>query len=244
MNRDLLKGRHLKKRVTDLLENNSFEAASAMLVDMPLRRVINPLFSLLYHGNPILRWRAVSAMGTVVAHLAAQDMASARVVMRRLMWNLNDESGGIGWGSPEAMGEILASSPPLAKEYAKILISYLHPQGNFLEHELLQQGTLWGFGRLAHARPDLLKGAAWLLIPFMQAPDASRRGLAAWATGPLGAPETKPALKLLSQDRSEITLYLNCNLVLKTVSALAMDALARMNPNHQPVLPPFSCCKR
>lgn len=25
-------------------------------------------------------------------------MDSARIVMRRLMWSLNDESGGIGWG--------------------------------------------------------------------------------------------------------------------------------------------------
>jgi len=40
--------------------------------------------------------------------------------MRRLMWNLNDESGGIGWGNPEAMGEILACHEALANEYAPI----------------------------------------------------------------------------------------------------------------------------
>jgi hypothetical protein len=46
-------------------------------------------------------------MGEVMAHLADKDMESARVIMRRLMWSLNDESGGIGWGAPEAMGEIV-----------------------------------------------------------------------------------------------------------------------------------------
>ena len=48
-------------------------------------------------------------MGAVVANLAEKDMESARVVMRRLMWSLNDESGDIGWSRPEAMGEIIAS---------------------------------------------------------------------------------------------------------------------------------------
>ena len=55
-------------------------------------------------------------MGAVVAHLAEKDMESARVVMRRLMCSLNDESGGIGWGAPEAMGEIIASHEGLASE--------------------------------------------------------------------------------------------------------------------------------
>ncbi|MEA3417440.1 MAG: hypothetical protein U9R02_15080 [Thermodesulfobacteriota bacterium] len=53
-------------------------------------------------------------MGVVVSNLADHDMESARVIMRRLIWNLNDESGGIGWGSPEAMGEIMARNNRLA----------------------------------------------------------------------------------------------------------------------------------
>ena len=61
-------------------------------------------------------------MGALVFSLAEQDMESARVVMRRLMWNLNDESGGIGWGSPEAMGEIMARHSGLAEEYSKISV--------------------------------------------------------------------------------------------------------------------------
>ena len=61
-------------------------------------------------------------MGVVVAGLAEHDMESARVVMRRLMWNLNDESGGIGWSSPEAMGEIMDPFPGLAPRRHEIVI--------------------------------------------------------------------------------------------------------------------------
>ncbi len=229
MKTDPPKGRHLKKMVLSLIENNSFEVATEALLKIPPRRAINPLFSLLYNTAPMIRWRAISAMGGVVTHQAATDMASARNIMRRLMWNLNDESGGIGWGSPEAMGEIMASCPALAQEYAFMLISYVHPLGNFLEHELLQQGSLWGFGRLSHARPNLLQDAAKLLIPFMKAQDAPRRGLAAWAAGPLSSLETKPLLEVLSRDMSEITIYLNHQLVKKTVSLLAIEALAYLS---------------
>ena len=58
--------------------------------------------------DELIRWRAVSAMGIVTAALADARMDAARVIMRRMMWQLNDESGGIGWGIPEAMGEIMA----------------------------------------------------------------------------------------------------------------------------------------
>ena len=63
-------------------------------------------------------------MGQVVSNLADTDMESARVIMRRLIWNLNDESGGIGWGSPEAMGDIMACHERLAGEYHRLLVSY------------------------------------------------------------------------------------------------------------------------
>jgi len=96
--------------------------------------VINPLFSFLYNNDEQVRWRTVTAFGAVVAKLADEDMEAARIIMRRLMWNLNDESGGIGWGSPEAMGETLARHEGLAKEYARILLSYARQDGNYLEH--------------------------------------------------------------------------------------------------------------
>ena len=94
-------------------------------------------------------------MGYAVDELARADREAARVVMRRLMWNLNDESGGIGWGVPEATGEIMARNPVLAEEYASILISYLREDGNFLEMEPLQCGILWGLHRLNTCRPGI-----------------------------------------------------------------------------------------
>ncbi len=42
--------------------------------------------------------------------------------MHRLMWSLNDESGSIGWGVPEAVAEIMANHDGAAEKYAYILV--------------------------------------------------------------------------------------------------------------------------
>ena len=183
--------RQLKKEILELLCHKDFEKSLEKICQLPARQAVNPLFSFFYNSDELVRWRAVAAMGAVVSNLADHDMESARVIMRRLIWNLNDESGGIGWGSPEAMGEIMARHERLAEEYHKILISYIMPDGNYLEHEILQRGVLWGIGRLAHARPYLVKKFADLLCPYMESPDPILRSLAVWAAKPICTKKTE-----------------------------------------------------
>jgi hypothetical protein len=172
-------GRALKRKVLELLKSVNFEQALRELCRLPARRVVNPLFSFLYHSDEEIKRRAVTAMGAVTAELASRDPESARVIIRRLMWNLNDESGGIGWGSAEALGEILASSETLAEEYSRILISYARPDGNYQEHKLMQRGILWGIERLSQVRPELVKDVAPYIKPYLKSQDACLRELAA-----------------------------------------------------------------
>lgn len=219
--------RHLKKKFLALLRNEEFEKSLEEICLIPVRRVVNPLFSFFYHTDELVKWRAITAMGVVVARLAHEDFESARIVIRRLMWNLNDESGGIGWGSPEAMGEIMARHDRLAKEYACILVSYINEAGNFLEHEMLQRGVLWGLGRLAHARSELVRDAAAYLPLFMRSKDAVHRGLAAWVAGAIPSEMTESLLKHLVTDEARINIFINMKLVERTVGQLAVEALSR-----------------
>lgn len=219
--------RHLKKKFLALLRNEEFEKSLEEICLIPVRRVVNPLFSFFYHTDELVKWRAITAMGVVVARLAHEDFESARIIMRRLMWNLNDESGGIGWGSPEAMGEIMARHDRLAKEYACILVSYINEAGNFLEHEMLQRGVLWGLGRLAHARSELVRDAAAYLPLFMRSKDAVHRGLSAWVAGAIPSEMTESLLKHLVTDEARINIFINMNLEERTVGQLAVEALSR-----------------
>jgi hypothetical protein len=219
--------RKLKRKVLEFLRDDDFEKSIDRICQLPPRQAVNPLFSFFYNADELIRWRAITAMGEIVSRLADQDMESARVIMRRLLWNLNDESGGIGWGSPEAMGELMARHDRLAEEYAHILVSYIDESGNFIEHEILQRGVLWGLGRLAHARPDLVIDAVPFLLPFLRSDDATHRGLSAWAAGPLHQGLTKPLLQHLAEDKTIIKLFVNMQLVDRQVAQLAREALSR-----------------
>ncbi len=220
-------GRQLKIKIQKLLLQKDFKRGLADIAAIPARKAVNPLFSFLCSVDEILKWRSVTAMGEVVDRLAQTDIESARVIMRRLMWHLNDESGGIGWGCPEAMGEIMARNAKLADEFWCILISYVRPDGNFLEHETLQRGLLWGIGRLAHARPQLLMNSVEYLHPFLQVGDPELCGLAAWAAGALRNKKTDSLLKKLAADTTKLPIYLDRQLTSCSVADLATTALEK-----------------
>jgi hypothetical protein len=221
--------RKLKEKTLELLRSRDIEKGLDAICQFPARQVVNPLFSLFYHREELIKWRAVTAMGLAVSNLAESDTESARVIMRRLMWSLNDESGGIGWGSPEAMGEIMAMSGKLAAEYHSILLSYIREDGNYIEHEILQRGVLWGLGRLFYARTELISklaaDAAPFLCPYMTSQDAAIRGLAAWTAGAVPDEKTKPFLEHLVSDESKIVIWQERELREHTVGQVARDSL-------------------
>jgi len=214
-------GRKLRRIVDGLLRCADPIEGMASICRLPLRQVVNPLIMSLNHREEIVKWRAVSALGAVVAKLAADDMESARVVMRRLMWSLNSESGGVGWGCAEAMGEIMASQEQLAREYASILLSYISDGENFIENRHLQKGVLWAVGRLASVRPSRIEGSAALLLPFLASADATLRGLAAWAARGLADVRTTHHLIQLAHDTETLLTYMNHKLVQCRVADLA-----------------------
>jgi hypothetical protein len=223
--------RQLKKEVFNLLMGDDFSSSLVQLSRLPARQVVNPLFSFLHHTDDIVRWHAVSAMGVVTAGLADKNMESARVVMRRLLWNLNDESGGIGWGSPEAMGDIMARSDPLAREFSKILISYVLPHGNFLENGMLQRGVLWGLNRLSKVNPGLTCGAAPFVRPFLTSRDPFHRGLAIFFAEIVRDADAMPCLKNLVRDNTLISLYIDFRMTSHTLANLAASAMTAIKQN-------------
>ncbi|MFP4037651.1 MAG: DVU0298 family protein [Desulfobacteraceae bacterium] len=218
-------GRVLKQRVMKALSTGREAAAMEVLAGIPPKRLVSPLFGALHRMEPRTHWTAVRVMGAVVALIAERDMEGARVVIRRMMWNLNDESGGIGWGCPEAMGEALARNRGLGEEYTKILASYTRKDGNFLEHEPLQKGLLWGLVRMAGVDPVLIKGGRPDAVQFLESPQPVLRGLAARLAGLARLGEAAPLLRGLLSDPGEITEDLDGILPSARVRDLAQEAL-------------------
>ncbi|WP_456370759.1 DVU0298 family protein [Thermodesulfatator atlanticus] len=149
--------RDLKREILDLLAKRDLPFILEEVKNFPPKKTINVLIGALCHREEEVRWKAIAAIGPVVAQIAAKDLEAARVIVRRFMWMLNEESGGMAWGVPEAMAESLANHRKLAEEYTSILISYIWEEGNYLEYPPAQRGVVWGIGRLAQVFPDLLE---------------------------------------------------------------------------------------
>lgn len=206
----------LKKQILALLADQPLTALPEQLKRYREEETISPLFSALCSADALLHWQAVYAFGLIVPRLAARDMEAARIVMRRFLWSLNEESGGIGWGAPEALAEIMANSPPLADEYLHMLISYLledgpeeHQEGNFLELPMLQRGLLWGIGRIAAAQRERLLAAEVpaALGKYLASEDAMVRGLAVWALCQLGSAAHRAVVSRLAGEPVIIEIF-------------------------------------
>jgi len=120
----------------------------------------------------------------------------------------------------------MARHEGLALGYAHILASYIREDGCFLEHPPLQRGVLWGLGRLAQSRPELLNDVPFHLRPFLTSEDATLRALAARLFGLLGGGESYPEMKDLLEDETEVTIYLHGTQQVRRVRDLAEEALA------------------
>ncbi|MEE0815740.1 MAG: HEAT repeat domain-containing protein [Desulfovibrio fairfieldensis] len=196
---------------------------------------VGPLFSFLLLG-PQTMHRAAVALGLTTARLVEREPEAARNIIRRFMWHMNEESGNIGWGIPEAFGESLAASPLLAKDFHRVLASYLIDLGrddNYCDNDLLRRSCYWAVGRLAQARPELCAGARPWLRKGLEDNDVICRGMAAWALAQL-PPDfmDTPALRRLADAGHEeiCELFDGEQLYEKSVSQLAREALAHEVP--------------
>jgi len=214
--------RALKKKVLKLLQDSDLDGALALRENFAGRQLLNPFISCLCNSNEMVKWLAVSVIGKVVAGIADADMEEGRIIMRRFMWMLNDESGGIGWGVPEAMGEVMACHRGLADEFSQVLVANMREDGNFLELEMLQRGLMWGIGRLAGARPDLMEKwrACDYLLPYLDSADPEVRGRAAWSLGQLKCSVAHEQLARLTVDLAPVTIYREPKLFSHTVGDL------------------------
>jgi hypothetical protein len=87
---------------------------------------------------------------------------------------------------------------------------------------MLQRGLMWGIGRLAGARPELMrrKNTGRYLLPYLDSEYPEVRGRAVWALGQLGGKSPKEIRKLLG-DKAEVTVYEHPELKRYTIGQLA-----------------------
>jgi hypothetical protein len=226
----MMSRRQLKFEVLTLLQETDLETILKELESYPNQRLLNPLFAALCHPEERVRWNAISCFGRVVPAIADDDPESARIVMRRFLWSLNDESGGIGWGSPEAMAEIMCQSDVLRKEYLHMLISYMREDGeedfqdgNYLELPMLQRGLLWGIGRLCQNHRDemLSREITADIAAYIDSPDELVSGLSIWCLDLLGVDTAQE--KISGFLNSSVDLHIFVEGTIQTISVAKLS---------------------
>ncbi len=177
------------------------------------RGVVRALVSLLYDGDELVRWRAVSAIG----RLAAVQPELARPLVTRLLWTLNDESGGIGWMSAPALGEIGRNAPALLRDAIRVVVHYP-------DDPTLLAGVLWAIGRLAPAYPAEVREAVPDLLRHCASADPAVRAHAVRALGEIGDGRAREALGRLGSDEAPARVYCDGELVTRRVGEWAREA--------------------
>lgn len=238
-----MKRQQLKRKVASLLREAELTEIKKQLAAFDQRSLINPLVTCLCHTDEKIRWHAVSVIGEVVDTIAVEEIEHARIVMRRFLWMLNDESGGIGWGVPEAMSESMYHNRILAEEYLHMLVSYsrddgpeLFQDGNFIELPLLQHGVLWGLCRLAeNYKEELISKEVHENIGFyLGSADSQVRGLASLLCRLLARAEFVPRLQSLMNDSNKVRIYSNGTMRIYTVGQLASAAVESLRHAQAP----------
>jgi HEAT repeat protein len=144
--------------------------------------------SLLFDADDLVSWRAVEALGRTAAVRARHDLEGVREMLRRILWLMNDESGGLLWKGPAALGAVLANVPALCGEFLDVLAS-------FLEEEPFRTGSRWALWRIARERPQAVAAAARAALAASLADaDAAVRGHAALALSAASGPAAAAAL--------------------------------------------------
>lgn len=235
-----------KSEVRRLIESSDLvfdeAAAGAALAGLPAKAVLRALQAGLCRARSSERHRAAALLGLAVAEQARQDeqgLEAARDLLRRLLWSLNEESGTMAWGAPEAMAEIMARHEGLAREFAHLLAAHVNPGLNPLDNPALLAGALWGLGRLAGAQPGLAQGLdlGAAILPHLASSSAALRGLAAWAVGQAGLREAGPALGALWGDHATLELPGTQGGRTASVAELAREALAELGAAGQETIP-------
>jgi hypothetical protein len=196
--------RRQRDALRQLLAERDFGGLTVWAAETP--DALGRLIAFLFDKDPLIIWRAIEALGRTAGYVAERNPEKVRKTLRRLLWLMNDESGGICWYAPEAIAEIIVNVPSLKTEFGVILLSFLY-------EEPFERGVRWGIYRLvSEGLPDgelkdaIIARTAHLLAD-LDHPDAGIRHSTLLALKSMGVGIPDEQVKRLSAEGAAITDY-------------------------------------
>jgi len=215
----------VKQQVRDLLYQRDYNRLIELCEEN--RKIWTELRFRLFDMDEKICWSAIEAVAQFMKHLWRKGKTEkVREYMRNLFWSLNDESGGIGWNSPQTIAEIIVNIPELLDPFGSMMIAHT------LDEPPLVQGGLWGIGRLGMLAAESLEFFKDLVLAVFQNNDTQTLSLAAWASGKA---EFKPALPFLEKllERHEVVqIYYDGDFHEKQLGQWAKEAIETIEMKH------------
>jgi AraC family transcriptional regulator of adaptative response/methylated-DNA-[protein]-cysteine methyltransferase len=170
-----------KTELEAMLAAEDYPALLRVSRDAPAR-TLRYLTARLYSPDPEIKWRAVNALGALAADHALLSDQKLSEQLRRYFWFLNDESGAVPFGIPEAIGEVISCRPSLQEAFLPLICSMVNEE-EVTQTGAIERGVIWAIGRVgvpavrcnadilprirsmaaAHSDPETRQVAQWAL---------------------------------------------------------------------------------
>ncbi len=199
----------MKQAVTAALEAEDYE--TVLTLALQSRKVLSVLVRLAYDKETLIGWRAINAIGKVASVFVKSNYDFLRETIRKLLWSLSDESGGIGWAAPEILGEIVSADPVKMADIVPLIVDVYS-----IEEKVFRPGVLYALKRIAETSPESASPFQHLILAGLCEKDPLARIYAlelAELLNPQITPENRERIKNqvvnLVKDRSEAWVYRN-----------------------------------
>jgi hypothetical protein len=147
----------MKKFIHHALEMNDLDAV--VLLVQKERKALSLLIRMAYDKETLVGWRAIKAVGRIANVLAKTEHEFLRIAVRKLLWSLSDESGGIGWASPELLGEIVQSDPDGFADIIPLIAEVYD-----IEEQTFRPGVVYALTRIAEVSPEIIANYQKIII--------------------------------------------------------------------------------
>jgi hypothetical protein len=147
----------MKKHIFRSLESNDLDAVVSLAQGS--RQAMSMLVRLAYDKETLVGWRAIKAVGRVAKTLVKIDPEFLRITIRKLLWMLTDESGGIGWSAPELLGEIVSADPGQFADIIPIIADVYN-----IEEHVFRPGVVYALLRIAETDPERIVGYQEIIV--------------------------------------------------------------------------------
>lgn len=177
----------------------------------------------LYATDEHLYWPSIDAIARLMQRWwQAGREEQVQEYIRGLFWSLNDESGGIGWNSPQTIAEIIVMIPELIEPYGGMIIHCT------MEESLLVQSGLWAIGRLGRRIEPAMKSFKDIVLATFEGDNPQTLGLAAWAMGEVSYAPALPLLESLKDREEPVQIYIDGDFCQKTIGEWSQEAIAKI----------------